>query len=220
MADFLANPDIAPKSEEKLQLLLQTIRKELLMELAVSVDVDEVFVKATYNLEGDCPLVLQCYEKIIGVQISILVSHWPSTAAVAKRITTALQQEQYWMSYAGICAQWGFNFFEGKFFQDFTAIMGAFKSARLFNLGKVTGLKPTAASVDTLKALPFFRDELNLKLELPSYIAAADGTPREVNSLEWWEHNMGTLPKWSRGFRHVILIQPSSASVGKSFFRF
>ena len=71
--------------------------------------------------------------------------------------------------------------------------MDAFKSARLFNLGKVTDLKPTAASVDTF---PFFRDELinNLKLELPSYIAAGDGTPREANPLEWWEHNKGTLP--------------------------
>ena len=29
---FLANPDIAPKSKEKLQLLLQTKGKELLIE--------------------------------------------------------------------------------------------------------------------------------------------------------------------------------------------
>ena len=34
---FLANPDIAPKSREKLQLLLQTKEKELLIELAVNV---------------------------------------------------------------------------------------------------------------------------------------------------------------------------------------
>ena len=80
-------------------------------------------------------------------------------------------------------------------------------------------MKPTAASVDTLKALPFFRDELinDLKLELPSYLAAADGTPRQVNSLEWWEHNKGTLPKWSQGFSKVILIQLSSVSVERVF---
>ena len=90
------------------------------------------------------------------------------------------------MSYAGNCVQRGFDYFEVKFFQDFTSIMNAFKSARLFNPGKVIDLNPNAASVDTLKALPFFRDELinDLKLDLPSYLAAVDGTPREVKSLE------------------------------------
>ena len=88
---FLANPDIAPKSKEKLQLLLQTKGKEPHIELAVSIDAGEVFVKATYNLEGDGPLALECYEKIIGVRNSIQVRHWPNTAAVAN--TTALQPE-------------------------------------------------------------------------------------------------------------------------------
>ena len=50
--------------------------------------------------------------------------------------------------------------------------------------------------VDALKAFPFFKDELIevLKLELPSYLAAADGTPREVNSFEWWDHDKTALP--------------------------
>ena len=43
---FLFNPDIAPKSKEKLLLLLQMKANELLIELAVNVDVGEVFVKA------------------------------------------------------------------------------------------------------------------------------------------------------------------------------
>ena len=41
MPKFLDNPDIAPKSKEKLQLLLQTKEKELLIELAVD-DVGEL----------------------------------------------------------------------------------------------------------------------------------------------------------------------------------
>ena len=92
--------------------------------------------------------------------------------------------------------------------------MEVFKSAHLFNPGKVTDLMPTAASVDALKAFPFFKDELikALKVELPSYLAAADGTPREVNPLEWWDHNKTALPKWNLGFSKVILVQPSSGS--------
>ena len=73
----------------------------------------------------------------------------------------------------------GFQLLRSEVFSGFYTV-DAFKSARLFNPGKVTDLKPTTASVDTLKVLPFFRDELinDLKLELPSYLAAADGTPR------------------------------------------
>ena len=91
----------------------------------------------------------------------IQVHDWPSTAAVANRIATALQPEQYWMSYAGNRVQRGFDYFEVKFFQDFTPIMDAFECLP-FQSGKVPDLKPTAASVDTLKALPFFRDELTI----------------------------------------------------------
>ena len=67
---------VAPKSKEKLQLLLGA--KELLIELAVSIDAGEVFVKATYDLEGG-PLVLECYEKIIGFRNLIQVRHWPNS---------------------------------------------------------------------------------------------------------------------------------------------
>jgi len=104
---FLSNADIAPKSREKVLHLLQTKGKVLLIELAVNIDVGEVFVKATYNLEGDGPLVLECYERVVGVRNSIQVRHWPNTAAVAKRIATPQQPEQLWMSYAASCVQPG-----------------------------------------------------------------------------------------------------------------
>ena len=58
------------------------------------------------------------------------------------------------MSYASNGVQRGFDYFEEKFFQDFTSIMDAFNSACLFNPGKVTDLKPNATSVGTLKAFP------------------------------------------------------------------
>ena len=80
--------------KEKLQLLLQTKERELLIELVVNVDVGEVLVKANYDLEGDGLLSLECYEKIVGVRNSIQVRHWPNTTAAAKRIATALQPEQ------------------------------------------------------------------------------------------------------------------------------
>ena len=51
-------------------------------------------------------------------------------------------------------------------------MMEAFKAARLFNPGKVTDFKPTAVTVDSLKAFPFFRIGgsllSSLKSELPT----------------------------------------------------
>ena len=96
----------------------------------VNVDVGEVLVKTTHDLEGDGPLALESYKEIIGVRNSIQVHHWPNTDAVAKRIATALQPEQYWMSYTGNCVQKDFDYFV-EFFHDFTIIMDTFKSACL-----------------------------------------------------------------------------------------
>mgnify|MGYP001799753485 CR=1 FL=1 len=40
---------------------------KLKLELAMTIDVEEHFVKATYFLEGDGPLVLSCYKKLKAV---------------------------------------------------------------------------------------------------------------------------------------------------------
>ena len=58
------NEDISPKSRKKLMELLENYPREVLVELAVYVDAGEEFVKATYRLEGDGPLVFDCYEII------------------------------------------------------------------------------------------------------------------------------------------------------------
>ena len=46
------------------------------VELAITVDAGEAFVKACYTLEGDGPLVLSCYEVLSTVKASI---HWLNT---------------------------------------------------------------------------------------------------------------------------------------------
>ena len=57
----------------------------LKIELAAIVDCGEVFVKATYNLEGDGPLVLTCYETIQEVKSAIQVENIPKVRAIAKK---------------------------------------------------------------------------------------------------------------------------------------
>jgi len=61
VSGFLESADVAPKSREKLKCLLESDLTNLLIELAVTIDAGEAFVKACYTLEGDGPLALTCY---------------------------------------------------------------------------------------------------------------------------------------------------------------
>ena len=59
------------------------------VELAGVIDYGEEFVKATYKLEGDGPLVFTCYEIINALQIAIkrIETYAPNTEAVIKSIS-------------------------------------------------------------------------------------------------------------------------------------
>lgn len=79
------NPEVAPKSHEEIQSVLVTQSE---IELAVNIDAGELFVKATYSLEGDGPLTLRYYEIPDGVRTAIQVCHLPNRAAIVKKIVT------------------------------------------------------------------------------------------------------------------------------------
>ena len=71
---FLQNhPELSPATSGKLLHLLTDPQKSayLRVELAAVIDCGERFVKATYNLEGDGPLVFQCYDIIAALIASI-----------------------------------------------------------------------------------------------------------------------------------------------------
>ena len=58
--------DLSPATIGKLKLILEDPAKyfPLKMELAIVIDAGEPFVKTTYTLEGDGPLVLHTYEEV------------------------------------------------------------------------------------------------------------------------------------------------------------
>lgn len=51
--------------------------KTRLAWLAIVVEAGEPFVKATYNLEGDGPLVFDVYKAIVTLESAIAVEHYP-----------------------------------------------------------------------------------------------------------------------------------------------
>ena len=82
---FLAeNTDMGPSSRPRLLAILTSPEKliHVKLELASVVDWGEVFIKATYNLEGDGPLAFTCYEEVQKVVAAVRVGHTPNTEAV------------------------------------------------------------------------------------------------------------------------------------------
>ena len=195
-----ANAGLAPNSLAKLQHLMLTKGHDLLVELAATIDAGEPFVKATYRLQGDSPLVLECCEVVSTVKSSIQVCHLPNTTAVARRLASSTNPEQYWIDYAKACIQPGFDYFCRKFenLSDLTPAINAFKAARLFLPAKMNDMKHNATAVASLRTF-LDNDQIisDLKSELATYLAAAEDVDIETSPLKWWEVNSVMLPNWA-----------------------
>ena len=160
---FLQENELASATRGKILAILGDPVKStrLQVELAILMDVGEHFVKATYSLEGDGPLVFSCFEVLSAVNASIHAAHLPNTQAVIHRLTggnTAAAQEC--LTYAWQCVEPGLKYFQTKFTEELKGTVAAFKAARLFLPHKIDEMKPDASEVDTLQAFPFFNTPL------------------------------------------------------------
>ena len=83
--------DQAPSTRAKLLTFFDEPRKKvyLQLELATLVDAALPFVQATYKLEGDGPLLFDCYDTISSLTTAMQVEHYPNVEAVAQRISQA-----------------------------------------------------------------------------------------------------------------------------------
>ena len=80
---------------------------DLKLEPAVTVDVGQHFVKATYYLESDGSLVFSCYEKLKAVAEACQTSHFPNVRAFAVSIANqdATQNDELLERKAKECVQ-------------------------------------------------------------------------------------------------------------------
>ena len=80
-----AREKVAPQISRQLVDILQDPNKvsSLKLELAAIIDIGESFVKATYVLEGDGPLVFSCFERLQGVCNACQNLHLPNVHAIA-----------------------------------------------------------------------------------------------------------------------------------------
>ena len=127
----------------------------LKIELAAVVDWGEAFVKATYNLEGDGPLVFTCYEVIQAAVTSIQVANIPNVQAVARDILPNLTTQTRLITHAKQCIQPGLEYFSQQLNTSLKITLMAFKAAQLTNPTMIRNLNPEASTVDLLKIFPF-----------------------------------------------------------------
>ena len=86
---FLEEDDIPPGTASKLLEILNDAGRlrKLKMEMAITVDALESFVKCTYDLEGDGASVLIAYKHIRALFRHVSLKHYPNVIAVAKELS-------------------------------------------------------------------------------------------------------------------------------------
>lgn len=224
--DDMVREKVAPQTSRQLADFFANLNKviSLKLELAALIDVGEVFVKATYVLEGDGPLVLSCFETLQGVCNACQNVHLPNVHAVAVAIVdadpaqnvAALEQE------AKRSVQPAIEWFLRKFNVELHDTLSTFKAARIMCPVTVQWLRPTPANVEALRQFPFLdsNDVINdLVTEMPNYLAAAQDVIMacEEDKVKWWRQQSDNLPHWSSAVMKVLLVQPSSAAAERVF---
>ena len=219
------NGDNLPPSSEKLGRILSdasSLRK-LKIELAITTDSMEPFVRATYNLEGDGVLALSAYREISQLHNSVRIAHYPNVMAVAREESQGnAAHEQMLVNYAAACVKPAYDYFLSKFDAttgELCKTLAAFKAARYFSPVTMNELRPSPNDLDALSVFPFIDTILleQLKGELAAYMAAAEDISQGTDVCEWWKRHDGEIPSWAKVCKLILLIQPSSAAVERAF---
>ena len=184
-----------------------------MVELAVTVDAGMRFVQATYNLEGDGPLELTCYETISVLNAAARQAYYPNFRAVTTEISSGnsiieIDLVQHAKS--------------TYYFQQLSASMkeplAPFKAAQLFYPCKLNEINSRAALIDLLVIFQFLIPSITaLKGEFPLYLAAAEDIYSSYDPLLFWKRHENDLPQWSSAARKVLQIQPSSTPFERVF---
>ena len=128
------NPDLGPASRDKLLEFFTNTQKNiyLKLELAAIVDWGRPFVTATYNLEGDGPLVFTCYETVQTIVSAIQVANTPNVDAIIRAISSIPRQQM--VKYVKNCVQPGLDYFDKQLNTSLKVSLSAFKAARSSSL--------------------------------------------------------------------------------------
>ena len=140
------HPEFSPvTTRELLQLFTNAQRlASLQIELATVVDCGESFMKATYNLKGNGPVIYKYYEILDALTEGIHTAHFPNLQAVARKLSAAQSTPggsaamlQQMIAYGKSRVQPGLDYFIWVFQQELSGSVCAFKAAQIFFPSKV-----------------------------------------------------------------------------------
>uniref|UniRef100_A0A1X7V2U4 HAT C-terminal dimerisation domain-containing protein n=1 Tax=Amphimedon queenslandica TaxID=400682 RepID=A0A1X7V2U4_AMPQE len=81
-------------------------------------------------------------------------------------------------------------------------------------------MQPVATDVNLLKTIPILNnsDTIDkLKTELPAYVANTNIISNKTKGLEWFKKYENDLPNWTKAFKLVVLMQPTSSAAERVF---
>ena len=195
--------------------------QSLKVKLAAIVDAGKPFVEATYKLESDGPVVLECFDIISSLSITTKMEHYPNLHAVVESIARGKNDAQLkWMRHARECIKPAIKYFEEHLKADLMDIpLKAFKAARYFSPHYVKKIKPESADLSSLLNLPFITSSKlsELKDEFPKYYVLAAEVSSDISSLDFWKDHTASIQRWSNTAQNVLLLQPSSAAAERVF---
>ena len=220
---FLEEASVSLATVNKLLSILQDPQEKKLLqvEIAVTIDAGMPFVRATYNLEGDGPLALTCYDAISALNMATRQAHYPNLDAIAAHIAAGdVQEESKLLQYAKKCVEPEITYYFQQISTNMKTPLEAFKAARLFSPFRLTEINPSVANIDALAAFPFLTSvEIQaLKQELPLYQAAAQDVDPSLDPLIFWKHHENDLPTWAEAARHVLLVYTAVISCLRTGF--
>ena len=215
-----SDDDFSGNTRAKLLDYFQSPTKlqSLKVELAALVDAGKPFVEATYKLESDEPIVLECFGSL---NIAVKMEHYPNVQAIVKSIAKGKNDvEMKWMRHARDCIKPAMKYFDEHLKAELmNTPMKAFKAARYFSPHFLKQIKPECADLNSLLNLPFITPSQlsELREEFPKYAVLTEELSNTISSLQFWNNNALSLPKWSHAAQHVFLLQPSSAAAERVF---
>ena len=129
---FLQQNDFAAATRSKLLAFFSDQQKKALLKADLAVIVD--FVKTTYNLEGDGPLVFRCYEAISALTAAVNLAHYPNLSAIARELSGSNPAaRQQWEAYEKFCVEPAIQYYCERLSSSMKTPLEAFKAASIFS---------------------------------------------------------------------------------------
>ena len=200
-------------------------RRDLRLQLAVTVDAGKPFVTGTYLLEGDGEAIVTAHRQLQEISTAAFAQHYPKVRAVVQQLAGHNQAAaNALLTTAEDCVAPAIRYFRERFNKQGTAmyeIVRLFKSMRAFCPVQATELRLSVQDVEGLRILPVLDNDdtiAQLQEELPAYlVAAAEAVIDDASTrLQWWKRQK-RIPGWQAAARIAFSLLPSSAPAERVF---